>query len=107
MNLLKPILHPGFFVNQDIAPALHQLIVDKAGLPDLVYHLVCMLLIGAVMAAFVSLSAFWLIYMERKCCAYFQQRIGPNRVGPWGLLQTIADALKLLQKEDLIPEKAD
>lgn len=105
--LIKMILHPGLFAVQDVGPFLHGILVGKLGLPDVVYHIVCMLIIGAIMAGFVSISAFWLIYMERKVCAYFQQRIGPNRVGPWGLLQTIADAVKLLQKEDLIPEKAD
>jgi NADH-quinone oxidoreductase subunit H len=66
-----------------------------------------MLVVGGVMAAFVSVTAFWLVLMERKVSAYFQNRLGPNRVGPWGLLQTIADVVKLLQKEDLVPAAAD
>jgi NADH-quinone oxidoreductase subunit H len=107
MPLSKLILHPGLFASENLGPALRELLVGKLGAPEAAFHIACMLIIGAVMAGFVSISAFWLIYMERKCCAYFQQRIGPNRVGPWGLLQTIADAVKLLQKEDLIPEKAD
>lgn len=49
---------------------------------------------------------FW-VWMERRLVARFQQRIGPNRVGPAGLLQPIADALKLLFKEDIIPAEAD
>src|ERR671938_8211 len=62
--------------------------------------------IGAV----VTLVAFWALYAtyaERKISAFMQARLGPMRVGPWGLLQPLADAVKLLTKEDFIPEKAD
>lgn len=48
-----------------------------------------------------------LIFMERKVCAYFQCRLGPMRVGPWGLLQVIADVLKMLIKEIFFVDKAD
>jgi len=62
--------------------------------------------IGAV----VTIVALWVAYAtyaERKISAFMQARLGPMRVGPWGLLQPIADGLKLLVKEDFIPEKAD
>jgi NADH-quinone oxidoreductase subunit H len=49
----------------------------------------------------------FLIWLERKLMADFQARIGPNRVGPFGLLQPIADGIKLLLKEDFIPAQAD
>jgi NADH-quinone oxidoreductase subunit H len=58
-------------------------------------------------AAFVAVTALFLVWLERKVCARFQVRIGPNRVGPFGLLQTIADALKLFLKECFMPRQAD
>src|ERR1700745_1989646 len=62
--------------------------------------------IGAVVTA-VAVWALYASYLERKISAFMQARLGPMRVGPWGLLQPIADAIKLLTKEDFIPEKAD
>src|SRR5882724_1519078 len=48
-----------------------------------------------------------LVYVERKVCAYMQNRIGPNRVGPVGLLQVLADGLKFIMKEEFVPKYAD
>src|SRR5919112_5372424 len=62
--------------------------------------------IGAVVTA-VAVWAAYATYLERKISAFMQARLGPMRVGPWGLLQPIADAIKLLTKEDLAPDKAD
>ncbi|HKC63855.1 MAG TPA: complex I subunit 1 family protein, partial [Pyrinomonadaceae bacterium] len=62
--------------------------------------------IGAVVTA-VAVYALYATYAERKISAFMQARLGPMRVGKWGLLQPFADALKLLTKEDLTPDKAD
>src|SRR5438132_13378024 len=62
--------------------------------------------VGAV----VTITALWVVYatyLERKISAFIQPRLGPMRVGPWGLLQPIADGLKLLVKEDIIPDNAN
>ena len=56
---------------------------------------------------FMSLSPLVYVYAERKVSAFMQDRIGPNRVGPIGLLQTLADTIKLLFKEAIFPKKVD
>jgi len=66
------------------------------------------MVIVQIMAIFavISLAAIIQVYMERHICGFIQDRLGPNRVGPWGLLQTVADMIKLMGKEDIIPVKA-
>ncbi|MBB5336481.1 NADH-quinone oxidoreductase subunit NuoH [Pectinatus brassicae] len=66
------------------------------------------MVIVQIMAIFavISLAAIIQVYMERRICGFIQDRLGPNRVGPWGLLQTVADMIKLMGKEDIIPVKA-
>lgn len=60
-----------------------------------------------IVASFGLIIVIFLIWLERKIAARFQDRLGPNRAGPFGLLQTFADMIKLITKEDVIPEKAD
>jgi NADH-quinone oxidoreductase subunit H len=55
----------------------------------------------------LMVAVILMVWFERKIIADMQNRLGPNRAGPFGLLQTLADGMKLLLKEDLIPERAD
>ena len=64
-------------------------------------------LVGVMILVAYALIAIVLIFMERKVCAYFQCRLGPMRVGPWGTLQVFADVLKMLIKEIFFVDKAD
>jgi NADH-quinone oxidoreductase subunit H len=70
---------------------------------------VLLIVLIKVVIAFAALmvSVMLMIWFERKVISDMQARIGPNRAGPWGLLQTLADGIKLFFKEDLLPERAD
>jgi NADH-quinone oxidoreductase subunit H len=61
-----------------------------------------LIIIGLALFTLLTCAAY-AVYAERKVCAFMQQRVGPNRVGPLGLLQPLADVIKLLLKEDIVP----
>ena len=84
-----------------------QLLRVTLGLGDFWSILIECVLVGVIILAAYALIAMVLIFMERKVCAYFQCRLGPMRVGYWGLLQVLADVLKMLIKEIFFVDKAD
>jgi len=86
-------------------------LLSKLGLPSEIAKSFAMLTFPVIPFCFVAavliLVVLFLVLMERKVLAFFTQRKGPNRVGPWGLFQTIADAIKLLCKENITPKGAE
>ncbi|MEA2685529.1 MAG: NADH-quinone oxidoreductase subunit [Actinomycetota bacterium] len=60
-----------------------------------------------VVFVFLLVAVMLMVWFERKVISDMQSRIGPNRAGPWGILQTLADGTKLFFKEDLLPDRAD
>lgn len=83
------------------------LLRETLGLGDFLSILIECVIVGVFILAAYAMLAIVLIFMERKVCAYFQCRLGPMRVGPWGVLQVFADVLKMLQKEIFFVDKAD
>ena len=77
---------------------MRDFITSQFGVSVVLAFLVINVLLGAVS---------YCIYFERKISAWIQDRCGPNRVGPWGLLQPIADGIKFLVKEDVVPNHVD
>ena len=65
------------------------------------------LIVGVILVMMPVIATLTLTWMERKVIGRIQNRIGPNRVGPWGIFQAIADAVKMLIKEDIVPDDAD
>ena len=85
----------------------HALLTQTLGLGEFLAVLIECVLVGSAILGAYSVIAMILIFMERKVCAYFQCRIGPERVGFWGLMQVLADVLKMLIKEIFFVDKAD
>lgn len=83
------------------------LLRETLGLGDFLSILIECVLVGLGLLVGYAVLAIILIFMERKVCAYFQCRLGPMRVGPWGVLQVFADVLKMLIKEIFAVDKAD
>lgn len=87
-NWLKTIL-----INWGVSPTWITVILSAVGV--------------VVLASVVLVLDIFLVWVERKVVARFQDRLGPNRLGPFGLFQPIADVIKLLLKEDITPDNAD
>ena len=83
------------------------LLRDTLGLGSFLSVLIECVLVGLFILIAYALLAIVLIFMARKVCAYFQCRLGPMRVGPWGVFQVFADVVKMLIKEIFFVDKAD
>ena len=84
-----------------------ELLRQTLGLGDFWTILIECVIVGVAILTAYALIAIALIFMERKVCAYFQCRLGPVRVGPWGIFQVFADVVKMLIKEIFSVDKAD
>ncbi len=84
------------------------LALDPVAIGDLLWTplLIIVLKVVAIFAIGLLVTMF-MVWFERKAIAGMQNRVGPNKAGPWGLLQTLADGIKLFFKEDLLPDRAD
>ncbi|MCK4901704.1 MAG: NADH-quinone oxidoreductase subunit NuoH [Anaerolineales bacterium] len=90
----------------NIANWLENLLISL-GLSDGLVTLILAVIGVVVIASVVLILDIFLVWLERKVVARFQDRLGPNRVGPYGLIQPIADVIKLLIQEDILPVGAD
>ncbi|MEY3343245.1 MAG: dehydrogenase subunit, partial [Bacteroidota bacterium] len=72
-------------------------------LNELIFKIIFVIAVFAVSL----LVAMYSTYAERKVAAFFQDRLGPNRAGPFGMLQPLADGVKMFMKEEIIPKNAD
>jgi NADH-quinone oxidoreductase subunit H len=97
----------GAFFDQIFVLGKERLLSLLAGAPDWAIQIASSLInIATLLAVFLSLFAL-ISVLERKILGRMQNRYGPNRVGPFGLFQPVADGIKMLIKEDIVPVRAD
>src|SRR5512133_4220592 len=97
----------GGFLDQIFLRAKEWLLSPLAGAPDWLIQVISSLInISGVLGVFLTLFAL-ISVLERKILGRMQNRYGPNRVGPFGLFQPVADGIKMLIKEDIVPARAD
>src|SRR5438094_4995914 len=97
----------GGFLDQIFLRAKEWLLSPLAGAPDWLIQIISSLInISGVLGVFLTLFAL-ISVLERKILGRMQNRYGPNRVGPFGLFQPLADGIKMLIKEDVVPARAD
>ena len=82
-------------------------LVNTLGLPTQLASMIGILAQAIVVCTFAATTFLALTYTERKVIARVQDRIGPNRAGPFGLFQPLADAIKMFTKEQTVPDIAD
>jgi NADH-quinone oxidoreductase subunit H len=82
-------------------------LLSGLGLSEVLITVILAVIGVVVLATFVLVVDIMLVWLERKIVARFQDRFGPNRVGPFGIIQPIADVIKLLIKEDIMPQGVD
>src|SRR6266480_6532660 len=86
---------------------LNQNLSGFSDLPPWVQVAIPAALCGVLLITFMALGPILYVYVETKVAGFMQDRIGPKRVGPHGMLQTVADAVKLMFKEAIYPAGAD
>ncbi len=103
-----PLLAP-WYDFRDLSHAVRRMLdaIADAGGPDWLIYVVSAVIGCAALGIVIAGAAMFNIWLERRLVGRIQVRRGPNRAGPWGLLQPIADTLKLIQKESLTPRAGD
>lgn len=87
--------------------ALIRNILHWIGFGDFFTSLIMSVVYFVAIAAVVTLNIIMILWIDRRASSFFQERLGPNRIGPFGLLQAINDAVKLIGKESVIPDAVD